>query len=188
MTKKKKNQTEGITKPIYFECWTLDKMHKAVFAALSARYSLDEKAGILTTDEGTARCIEFLLNDGESSKLISDYYKDANAYGWTKANFDAVMEHLRYFAGDTCYATEIDVIYHFNFNNLNRYDLRKKFDPLYTATEIARALYVEDDSLHIQLFEILAEYALEETAHHFDDCVLTAEEAAERIADAKAHA
>lgn len=182
------NQSKGITKPIYFECWTLDTMHKAVLAALSARYSLDEKAGVLTTDEGTARCIEFLLNDGESSLLICDYYKDANAYGWTKANLDAVMDHLREFASETDYANEIDVIYHFNFNNLNRYDWQKGFAPQYTVSEIARALYVEDDNLHIELFETLAEYALEETAHHFDDCILTAEEAAKRIAEAKANA
>ena len=167
---------------IYFECCYMPQMFRAVLAAIDAKWELNEKAGVLTLDEGTARCVDFILEGGAAYDLIAEQY-NIGKYPWTKVNLQSILAYIREFAKEIGEDNEIDVIFHFNWNNANRYTPRD-FEPLYSASQVARALFVEDDPLNIELFETLAEYALEEFCHSLDSCQLSAKEAALKLATA----
>lgn len=162
----------------YFEVGELKPVFSAVLDNLARTWSHDEKAGILEMDEETAEILKAIPAHMKAENAIRDKYP-VNAYTWTRDNLDKVLAYAREQAKEIGYNNEIDNIYSFNWNNANKWDFRH-FEPVYTATEIARALFVEDDDLRTELFEVLAEYALEEMASLIECCELTEEEAEEK--------
>lgn len=170
----------------YFECYGVEPLFKAVLDAMEARYYYDDKSHILKLDAKTAVLLqEVTANNVHAYDIISDCYTKHNGYLWTKEHFETLMSYLRDFAQEIGEDNEISVIFKFNFNNDNRYNGAKGFAPIRSAYQIARALFVEDDENHVEIFETLAEYAVEETAWRLlDGNEITAVEAAIKYANA----
>lgn len=167
----------------YFECYGLDNLSKAVLRWMKAEYTINEKAGILTIDAKSAELLNDIAQGTDAETALDEVDTEQNFYQFARANTKAIEESLDNMADSCGEDNALQVIYHFNWNNANRYTARD-FSPIYSIWEIAKAYFREEDTLHCELFETLATYAIEETAFALDGFELDAEEAAQKLANA----